>query len=361
MLHFIFIIISCFAFLSLFIKNRKRVVGGLLLIMFIIYILSFIRWETGTDWDNYHEIFKNAKSLKGEYYVEPTFFYINYISHLICNSYSFLLFILATIIFFCTFNSFRYLSYPIIAYLIYFSTTFGDIMFVRQSISVAIVLYSFKYILNSNRKNFYICAIIGSCFHISTIAVFPLYYIYHKNIKWKKVFYLFISILIISLYLSSNNSGIINLPFGLNDTYIMNRLNTYILLSQRGQDSYLTFTPIQAITNHLIKRSILFLLIFVYSKTNIINDNYFSGYLRIYIYSSCLYLFFAPISLDLTRMTAAIEIVDILLYTKLLTQVHRRSNKIIIFLIILMFSYLKFSSNVSRFPEIYTNYKTIFS
>ena len=361
MLYILFVIVCSFAMCSLFLKNRKRIVGVLLLFMFIVYVLSFIRWETGTDWDSYYEIFQNAKSIKGEFYVEPTFFLINYICHSVSDSYTFLLFVLATIIFFCTFNSFKNLSYPLIAYLIYFSTTFGDIMFVRQSISIAIVLYSFKYIFKKQKKKFIICSIIASCFHVSTIAVFPLYYIYHKNLKWKKVFFIFIVIFIISLYLSTNRTGVINLPFGLNNNYLVNRINTYILLSQRGYDSYLTLSPIQAITNHLIKRSILFILIFVYSSSKIIKDKYFSGCLRIYIYSSCLYLFFAPISLDLTRMTAAIEIVDILLFTKLLAQVRRTSNKIIIFLVILMFSCLKFSSNISRFPEIYSNYKTILS
>ena len=70
MLYILFVIVCSFAMCSLFLKNRKRIVGVLLLFMFIVYVLSFIRWETGTDWDSYYEIFQNAKSIKGEFYVQ---------------------------------------------------------------------------------------------------------------------------------------------------------------------------------------------------------------------------------------------------------------------------------------------------
>lgn len=357
MLQIIWGISSFSAVLSSCIK-RKESVAILLILMMICYVLSFIRWETGTDWDTYISIFRASNNLSDNYTnVEYLFFLLNHICRRISSSYSFALFIEATIIFLCTFSILKQQPYPLISFFLLFSGTMGNIMFVRQSIAVSIVLFSYIFILNKKKKGFIICILVATLVHTSSIMALPIYWIYYSNIKWKYVITLLVFVLIIGIY----SSGVWLRDISVIHPFIEYKINNYLNASESNADlAYITMSPQEAIFKHLLKRSLALILILLFCRSSVIKDLRLKGYLMIYIYSSLLYLLVTPLSMNLSRICTPLEIVDIFLYPYIYTQVKHRANKYFILICILLLGLSKFMSNFNRFPEIFNNYITIF-
>lgn len=355
MLSLLFSFLAILAILSY--NMQKRVCCKILFcIMFIIYVLSFIRWESGTDWENYYSYFINANA-RSEAEMEYGYHYLNKLCRGITDSYSFLLFVVATCIFYLLYPIFVRTEYPLLTYLLFYSSTFGYLLFVRQSLAVAIILFSYIFIYNKRSKPFFICVLLASTIHISSLAALPIYYLYNKKIKFKYIFIAFIILLLYSIYFSSTNF-LRNFPLA-ND-YLLTKINIYLDYAEYGKEDVYAYSSTQSIIRHLLKRVFLIIPIVLFYRKGIVKDLKFRGYLNIYIYSSFLYLFFAPISINMTRLTTGIELVDIFLYPYVLMYVNRKSNILFMLLLILLMSFLKFQSNMGQYPEIFSSYKTVF-
>lgn len=115
-------------------------------ILFIF--ISTIRWERGTDWTSYYEIYQ-ATSVEGicnSFYclgVEPGFYLINWMfsSTVEYNYFLFLIAISIIPIKFIFFN--KHSNYPLMAILLYFCFLLGDIFPVRQSLACSLALLYF--------------------------------------------------------------------------------------------------------------------------------------------------------------------------------------------------------------------------
>lgn len=358
MIYCLFCIISLNAVVS--IKNsRRQSINILFVSVLVCYILSFIRWETGTDWDSYFNIFQSSKNINNNYTnIEPFFFLLNHLFYNINTSYTFFLFFEATIIFTCCFFALKNQPYPLISLFLLFASTLGNIMFVRQSIAVALVVLSYNFILTHDKIKFYACIILATLFHTSAIVAFPIYIIFYSRIRWKYVIILIVIIALIGIY--SSGQWLRFIASG--NVFLEYKINSYLDASESGSDlAYVQLSPQKAIISHFMKRTILILLVILFCRGTIINrDIRLNGYLRIYIYSTCLYLLVTPLSLNLSRICTSIEIVDIFLYPYILSMIQKPFNKSFALCCIFLLGISKFISNVNRYPEIYNHYMTIF-
>ena len=148
-LYLIFILLLAGSFLEIFDSKRQRTAQIIYyLTLSILFLLSFLRWERGTDWSGYYDYFSNIYDLDFSNNFENGFIFLNYCIHYLFNSYTVLLFILAAIQYFFISKAIRYLSiYPVLSLLCYFSVTKGGIFFVRQYIALAILMYSIRYVI----------------------------------------------------------------------------------------------------------------------------------------------------------------------------------------------------------------------
>lgn len=357
MLYCLFCFILFFAIVSIRLPHKKSV-HILLPIIFVCYVLSFIRWESGTDWDIYVSIFHYSEKIDNNYTnVEEGFFLLNHFSHFISNSYSVALFLQASIIFPSVFYVLKKQPLPLVSFFLFFSSTLGYIFFIRQSISVSLVLLSYVFIVKQDKKRFFTCIIVACLFHITSLVALPLYAIYHSNVKWKYVLVLLIVISILSII----STGQWMRTVAAVHPYIEYKINSYIELTETGKNTYITMSPQRAILNHLIKRSFIAILLILYCKGRILNNGKLNGYLKIYCYSTIIYLIVTPVSMDLSRMCTSIEIVDILLFPLVLNLIRKPANQYIALFIIIILGFSKFASNLGRFPEIFNNYNSIFS
>ncbi|ECG8815233.1 hypothetical protein FOE31_26225, partial [Salmonella enterica] len=146
------------------------------IICFFFIVLSSIRWDRGTDWSAYYEIYQ-ATNIIGvclKIYcigVEPGFYFINWLFSSF-YSYSFFLFFLACVIIpLKTLFFFKKSEYPFIALLLYFSILVFDIFPVRQSLSSSLCLL-FYLIYKNHKKSSFLVALLALMVHYSAIIFF---------------------------------------------------------------------------------------------------------------------------------------------------------------------------------------------
>src|SRR6187402_2071600 len=98
-----YFIIFGFLFVLSFIEvfSLKKTYSVILFILssFFLYLLSFLRWETGTDWPTYLDFFNNSFDWFRDTEFEWGFSRINEFFKIIFNNYTLLLFFLGTVLF----------------------------------------------------------------------------------------------------------------------------------------------------------------------------------------------------------------------------------------------------------------------
>ena len=156
----IFFFLLIFSGLELFNKlnlSQRWKVFNIIIILF--FVLSFVRYNTGTDYRSYVFIFDNIDTLNDfSSRFEPLFLfftkmfksiYPDFILYIFFSSlimYGFLYFAFYYFLKRYAFNNF----YPLTFLLIFWSIYLGNVFFVRSSVALAILIYSFKVLREQN-------------------------------------------------------------------------------------------------------------------------------------------------------------------------------------------------------------------
>lgn len=166
-------------------------------IFFIIILFTLfrgLRWNNGTDWPAYLEVFNRAslhnifsydRYGEGSTMMEPGYMLLNYIIKLFGNYTLFLILTNAAILtnYYCFIKKMR-ASYPIITYALLLVSV--DFFPVRQDLAIGIYLWAFYIMLNKDDikhpfVKYALLCIIGALFHKSCLILIPLYFILHYN------------------------------------------------------------------------------------------------------------------------------------------------------------------------------------
>jgi hypothetical protein len=208
---YIYIVIYLSLFLLLLserirgISNRQKKIIMLATMLFLI-LFRGLRWETGTDWEQFHDFFYSVTfdSFFGSRYansqvaMEPGYTLLNLLFlNLIGNYTSFLIFCNAVILLIYYNCSWKYFpESPLNAFicLILFTSIFP----LRQAFAVAIFLYGIRYILSKSILKFGIIIAFAASIHNSAILMFPCYFFLNKHISSKMVIISYIACLILA-------------------------------------------------------------------------------------------------------------------------------------------------------------------
>lgn len=173
------------------------------IIVFPVAILTLffgLRWNCGTDWDQYYNIFRSVKW--DNFYnmnrygndaqlVEPGFAFVNVLLKTIGNgSYTFYLLITNL----CRFLLMAYVSFklsktPVITFFGFLSLQY---MFpTRNPYATAVFFVGFIFILKRDLLHYTLVWLGAVSIHVSSVLVFPLYYLYGHRLKfvWQLVLY----------------------------------------------------------------------------------------------------------------------------------------------------------------------------
>ncbi|EPO5266057.1 EpsG family protein [Providencia rettgeri] len=194
---------SFFAFLSQYCKNKKASLIFLSLSFIIVFLIAAIRYDIGTDYKNYVEIFKNLDS--SSEYLEISFIFIASIlkSNNIDVQFLFVVFSFISLLFvyLASRNSNKFLFITAFILILYFQSFSA----IRQISAICIALYAFSYLISNRPLQFLVWLIISTTFHFSTIILLP--FILLSKVRLNNIFFLMltISLSIAILYFDVSN------------------------------------------------------------------------------------------------------------------------------------------------------------
>jgi hypothetical protein len=308
--------------------NRKteKVFQFFLVSMIILFI--GLRYNTGYDYHAYSRFF-DISTLNYKYYSEFSHWEIGYVLlnktfKYIFGNYYVMQFAITAFVCIAVYRFIiRYSKYPLVSLCLFFTFFYAVLMsIVRQSIAMAIMIISTKYILNRKLLPFIIMTTLACMFHTSAICMIPLYFMNH-NFGKKILIAVTIAcpllarakefmILILSLIVK-----ILPLPARLSEIIII-----YINSPRYSSSSLATNSGSYYLINIII---ILFLYIFIIPKKN---NSFFLNVL-------CLSLVFQSLSIAFYvfhRIGYYFSLFNVVTYTYLLTLINFKKLKEIFYI-----------------------------
>ena len=326
----IFIILSFFSFLEIFTKRNNSINFLYWGVCMYLFILSFLRWETGTDWYNYYNYFKNIFLLSYELDIfESGFRILNYTIRSFTDEYTIMLFVLGFILFSFQSLAIKELSlYPILSLTFLYASQLANILFVRQWIAVAILFYSIIFIKKNKFLHFLFLVLIAASIHRVSFVFITSWWIFKMNISIKRII-LFLCLSIIFSYLVEHFLN--SILGGIEKRVFKERFNLYIDSSSNSEykeNTNFTLVLIKGLINRL---SILFVSFYIYTKTK---DSTLRGYINLYWVGSVLFFSLISISPALARIAYYFDFIQIILISYIIFSFHTLTNKIIAFSIL---------------------------
>lgn len=370
MIIYILVYILLFIFCLFDRDNVSKQTKNKILYILILVLTLFrgLRWEVGTDWDQYLDVFNSVDLSNFSTYIrkgtgekmELIYSFLNAIVKSFGGNYTGFLIITN---FFCLFSyykiSIKYSKYPIIA----FTSILCSMNFfpVRQDLAIAVLLYGYKYILDRKFVKFSIVVLIAQMIHNSSFVFILLYFIYDMKISTKKMLILFISCSILNKIIG---------PLLIKITPFI-----FVLSSSLGHKliAYTSINEIEAeAEGHSLFGALFIYLIMILSSVYVhkIKDKKEKLFMRCFYVASVLFYFikflFEGNLAYFSRLASAFSVVGCLLIVNTIYYFTNKWNymqsglRLSFPLVMIMFNLYRFYRLTGIFPEAMFPYKAIF-
>lgn len=340
-------------------RNRYQQLNIVWCVCFVVFILTGTRWEYGGDWDQYLSFFQNIKELSfDDVSVERGWVLLSYIIKRTTDSYVLFQFVIAGIIFFCIFKSIKHLSVaPLLSYLVFFAVENGAINYVRTAVATCIIIYSYIYISERKLLKFLIIVGLACTIHFSAFLAFPLYWIYGLKIKYP--IYILIGASIIAVFYVAGKAFLSD--FSTFGPYVQYKLSRYMEAQESGEYFGGNMTAEMAMINHVIKKSFVFLFLFLYCKKEIAVDKVFRGLTNMYIAGTIFYCSVIPIALQFARTSGYFDCVEIFICAYIFKTIKRRNMKLLFLFLIILINFVRLHGHLDpQNPLIYNYHNVLF-
>lgn len=222
--------------------DHKELISKVLFFYFFIFLLFFIglRYQVGGDWDSYlliYQLHNNLPFKDAIFISDPAYSLLNFVSiKLGFQEIFFVNFICSTLVCLFLYLSFLKLRKYWYCLLIYFpyhilAVSLG---YTRQSVAIAISIYSFILLLENKKIAFVFCVLLAALFHSSAIffIIFLFLNILNEN-KYLRLIYSYFSFIIIFfvLYLSNKNqlNSYVSSESEISSSGVLMRLSAHII------------------------------------------------------------------------------------------------------------------------------------
>ncbi|MEN5058247.1 EpsG family protein [Sphingobacterium kitahiroshimense] len=356
---YIFLIYILIALLAFFeINGGSALLRKILIIPFVVlFVLASIRWERGTDWQSYINLFENVDNIFYLLAFEPGFYYLNYIVASISDNYTIVLILQAIIIYGLHFHIIKkYSISPFVSLMIWFGFYMGSIFFVRFNVALAITLFSFIFIAERKFWKFLICILIAFSFHRSAILFIPAYFLFDKTFTRKQ--------LLLGMTLSFFLSAIFGIGLNFLGTINLGIISEKATAYAEAGSEYAeepTRSAFQIMLVGSSYRILLLLLIVGFYYELYVENKTFRGLLNLYFAGMCIFIIVTPVSVSVARMSQYYEYFQFLMIPYFILRFEYRSNRNLVLVCIMLFYLMRLKSNVSFYEDLYVPYKTIFN
>jgi transmembrane protein EpsG len=182
--------------------------------LLLISLVVGLRHEVGVDWAGYkadYEQILGGNVEFSEQYMEVGFYAISKVIASLGGTHVILFFCAAFISWYFIFNCVPVTLLPLtVFYLFADEYFFWSMNGVRQFIAISIFLYSVRFIINRNLREYLLFIVLAALFHNSVILLIPLYYVpfqvLYNQLLWLVVF-------VISLLVGQNQLFVSGLQF----------------------------------------------------------------------------------------------------------------------------------------------------
>lgn len=348
----IFIMIIFFVSLNIGkIKIEKCIFYSFVIIFFI---LSFFRWEVGTDWDSYYWYFNLGNLKEMNVIGEILFKYLNYYVYILTHNYTVLLFIMASLIFIQYPILYKYSKNKLLTILFLYCMYLGNIFFVRQNIAVALIIVSLKYALEKKVVKFMVLVFLATLFHRSAIFCLIIYYIINYIKMNKENICIFLILMLLSFLLKEY---ILLILIKLLPNIYGERIALYIKLGEEVYigNSFVTST----LKNILTFIQKLGLVSFVFIGYKRLNKD-LKKISKIYIFGVFLYYLTFSIGMGLMRIVVYFEVVQVIIFPSIYTTIKNKVIKMIFLIIIVLYCYFRMRWAIYIYEDLFIPYKTFF-
>ena len=352
--YLVFFLFYLFSLLEILGLRRKQSITLFFILSFFIYILSFIRWETGTDWYNYKDFFDHPTKWFEFGNFEPGYSTLNTFASYLFGDYTYLLFLLSSILYyFQTKTIYRLSALPLTSLFVLIGIYFGNINYIRQNIAICILFYSIIFIQRKDFIRFIIYVGIASMIHLSSIIFIFAWWIYYYNFSKR---FMIVTILC-SIFFSSFMFYIMTRIGSALGGIVEYKLQLYLSESDssvNSSHSYM-FIIIKGIAN---KCFVFIIALLFYDK---IKEKYpnLKNYLNLYWFGIILYFSFISVSIVLVRFSFPYDFIQVILFPLILDSLIRKSNRIICFNVLSLYLVLRLYIYITSYYELYVPFKTI--
>lgn len=360
MTPYFFVLFVCvfLTFIDVVSRNKSLKSISFLIFCFIFLLFAGLRWETGTDWENYYSNFENMDNFNfGESGFEILFECLVRFSKLILDSYIVVLFITGFVIILLTAITLnRYSPYPVFSYLLLLGYSINSSGFgYRQDLSIAVIFFSLYFIIKRSLYMFLLTVYIAMLFHQSAIIFIPAYWIY--NIKWNKKILIYTLLSITVLYFGLSKINEIASVFSASAAY---KVLTYTDMSPEEATMNMG-DPIFLLIRGLANRFILVIVPIYIIVSNKDYDSLLFKTLNIMLFGIVLFVIFSPLGIVFLRFTRYFDIFQILVIPMSLymAKPNARFFLVLFFVIFSAFKYIVVLNDPASYL-IYVPYKFVF-
>lgn len=353
----VFCILAFFSFIEIMNLNKKVGANIFIVTSIFIFFLSFIRWETGTDWDAYIGYFNSITDWGQNGDFEIGFATINIFTKLLFDNYTVLLFILGAILF--SFQSAAILKlspYPITSLFFLWAVSFGNAMFVRQVIATVILFWSVTYIQEKRFWKFLLMIGFAMLFHRTSIVFIFAWWIFRLQWKMSTLLLLVAGSVLLSAVISIMLDSLGALLGGV----IQSKLDVYLGGEEGetfGAKASLATIIIKGFANKLLVFTAALLMLKKASKSNV----NFRGYINLYWFGIIIYFSTISLSVALIRFSFAYDIMQIILIAIILKNIKNVDWKIFVFVIFVFYlAFRHYVALTTNYYELFVPFKTIF-
>lgn len=357
--YFTIFILALFAFFEMVnIDNVKveSIKKWMNVIAFTILVWQMgLRWETGTDWEPYFDLFENFKKefiwgTESTFGFERGFVLFAQIIFKIFHNYSVFLFIHAVIFYFLIFKSFKFFTpYFFTSILLFYSLTLGMLGSSRSLLAIAIGMYGLVFLMKKNYKIYLLLVLIAFVFH-TTSLLFLIYLFLDRKLK-----YWHITILIIfglTLGLTSIPQKLFVLTGGLS-SQAGDKTTLYLEMQKYEKLGISIFG--------LIKRLALAAVFLFYRDKISQKIKTYNFMFNGYIFCIVFYLiFYKSVAVMIGRGILYFNIMEPLLISCLYISIRNVIFKHIVMVGIIILSIFNIKQSVAGYPDLFEPYKGIF-
>lgn len=313
------IMIIYLSYIEAIIKSRNFSHVSLISITIILILFAGLRDEVGTDWASYFNFYKYSSKHIQTGRVEIGWAIINNFFSSLSMPYNiFLLFInglsLTLMCFFFKKNS----IFMVIGLLLFFSNLYlyYNLSGHRQALAISITCFSLTYAINRQFGIFALLILIASSFHLTAIVFIVAYFLPRNKLNSRHIIIFAIAFLILTFFLESISDWI--------TLKTIKNANFYLNIHEKSE------AILQLYYIGIIARSVIIFIILVFGRAILQNRD--SRYIfNLYLFGFAIYLSFYMISPDLgVRISSYFTIVEIILASKLVYFVQRRTKRIAI-------------------------------